>query len=160
MGRLDSRFKGFEQNHAAERPDHDPSMAALRPAYTAMFNQYVRAELGYKSDLEYTVFDGIKKPWDWGKAVDGPADTSEALRAAMARNPHMKVFVASGYYDLATPYFATEWTLAHMGIDPALRANVTTAEYEAGHMMYIHEASLRKLAHDVKAFIRSSGGQN
>jgi len=159
VGRLDSRFKGFEQNHAAERPDHDPSMAALRPAYTAMFNQYVRTELGYKSDLEYTVFDGIKKPWDWGNAVDGPADTSEALRAAMARNPHMKVFIASGYYDLATPYFATEWTLAHMGINPTLRANITTAEYQAGHMMYIHEGSLRQLRADVHGFIRASRGQ-
>lgn len=156
VGRLDSRFRGYEQNHAAERPDHDPSMAALMPPYTAMFCQYVRTELGYKTDLDYQIFWGIKEPWDWGKAVDGPPDTSEALRKAIAQNPHMRIFVASGYYDLATPYFATEYTLAHMGIDPALRPNVVTAEYEAGHMMYIHEPSLRQLKADVQAFLRGS----
>lgn len=156
VGRLDSRFKGYEAHHAGERPDHDPSMAALMPPYTSMFNQYVRTVLGYKSDLEYQVFGGIKKPWDWGKAVDGPADVSEALRKATARNPHMKIFVASGYFDLATPYFATEYTLAHSQIDPRLRSNVTVSEYEAGHMMYIHEPSLSKLKSDVQRFINAS----
>jgi carboxypeptidase C (cathepsin A) len=153
VGRLDSRFTGIDLHVVAERPEHDPSMSALMPPYTALFNHYVRAALGYKTDLAYEIFGGIKKPWDWGSAGEGHPDTSEALRKAMSKNPHMRVYVASGYYDLATPYFATEYTLSHMGLDPTLRGNVTTGEYEAGHMMYIHEPSLAKLKDEVGRFI-------
>jgi len=80
-------------------------------------------------------------------------DTSEALRDAMSRNPHMKIFIASGYYDLATPYFATQYTIDHLGLDAELRDNITTGEYEAGHMMYVHRESLEKLKRDISAFI-------
>jgi carboxypeptidase C (cathepsin A) len=110
--------------------------------------------LGYKTDLPYEIFKGIKKPWDWGSAGEGHPDTSEALRKAMAKNPHMKVLVCSGYYDLATPFFATEYTLAHMGLDPELHGNVSVAEYEAGHMMYVHEPSLKKFKSDCAGFIK------
>lgn len=152
VGRLDSRFLGIDLNQTGERPEHDPSMSALMPPYTAMHNQYVRTELGYETDLEYQIFGGIKKPWDWGSAGEGHPDTSESLRKAMSKNPHMRVFVASGYFDLATPHFATEYTLSHMGLDPEVRGNVTTKEYEAGHMMYIHGPSLRDLSEDVRDF--------
>ena len=97
-------------------------MAAIRPPYTATFNDYVRTTLGYKTDLTYYILGGGIGPWDWGSAQTGFPDTSEALRSAFAKNPYMKVFVASGYYDLATPYFATEYTLAHLGLDPSLQA--------------------------------------
>jgi carboxypeptidase C (cathepsin A) len=154
VGRLDSRFKGFDSLGVSERPDFDPSMAAIRPPYTAMFNHYVRNELGYKSDVPYHILGGgINAPWDWGTEGQGYADLSESLRSAFAKNPFMKVFVASGYYDLATPYYATEYTLSHMGLDPSLRDNIRVAEYEAGHMMYIHEPSLAKLKADVASFI-------
>jgi carboxypeptidase C (cathepsin A) len=155
VGRLDSRVKGIEDTAKGhtQRPDHDPSMSMLMPPYVSTFNQYVRTELGYETDLEYEVFKGVKKPWDWGSAGDGHPDTSEALRAALAKNPYMKVFVASGFYDLATPYFATEYTLAHMGLDPSLKGNLATGYYEAGHMMYVNLPCLTQLRDDVRTFV-------
>lgn len=156
VGRLDSRFQGIDALAAGQSPDFDPSMAAIRPPYTATFNDYVRTQLGYETDLPYYILGGgIKTPWQWD-SDNSYAETAEALRAAMARNPHMKLFVASGYYDLATPYFATEYTLAHLGLDPALRANITTAEYEAGHMMYIDVRELARLKADVSAFLKAT----
>jgi carboxypeptidase C (cathepsin A) len=128
-------------------------MAAIRTPYTATFNHYVRTALGYKTDLTYHILGGGIGPWDWGSAGGGHPDTSDALRSAFAKNPYMKLFVASGFYDLATPYFATEYTLSHMGLEPSVRANVTTAEYEAGHMMYIHAGELARLKRDVSAFL-------
>ncbi|HVR70258.1 MAG TPA: peptidase S10 [Vicinamibacteria bacterium] len=153
VGRLDSRLKGWDLLSATERPEFDPSMAAIRTPYTAMFNHYVRTALKYESDLSYHILGGGIGPWDWGSAGEGYPDTSEALRSAFAKNPYMKLFVASGYYDLATPYFATEYTLSHMGLDPSLRGSVTTAQYEAGHMMYIHAGELARLKNDVSAFL-------
>ena len=153
VGRLDSRFKGVDTSAAAERPDFDPSMAAIRPPYTAAFNDYVRQELGYENDRPYYILGGGFDEWEWGSAVGGFPDTSEALRSAMAKNPYMKVFVASGYYDMATPYFATEYTLSHLELHPSLRGNISTGEYAAGHMMYIQKESLEKLKADVTAFI-------
>lgn len=155
VGRLDTRFEGIDQSAVSERPDFDPSLAAIRPPYTAMFNQYARAVLGYKSDATYHILGGGIGPWDWG-ARNGFADTSEALRQAFAKNPDMKLFVASGHFDLATPYFATQYTLAHLGLDPSQRARITTHEYEAGHMMYIHPGELAKLRKDVGAFLRAA----
>ncbi|HEY6546596.1 MAG TPA: peptidase S10 [Vicinamibacteria bacterium] len=157
VGRLDSRFKGIDHDAAGERPDFDPSMAAIRPPYTATLNDYVRRELGYKSDLHYYILGGgIGAPWDFGRAGAGFADTSEALRSAFSKNPSMRVFVASGYYDLATPFFATEYTLSHMGLEASQRARVFTHEYEAGHMMYIHVGELGRLKKDMAAFVEAA----
>jgi carboxypeptidase C (cathepsin A) len=156
VGRLDSRFRGTDENGVAERPEFDPSMAAIRPPYTATFNDYVRRGLGYKSDTVYHILGGgIGAPWDFG-SQNGFADTSDALRSAFAKNPDMKVFVANGYYDLATPYFATAYTLSHMGLDAEQRARISTGYYEAGHMMYIHEGELAKLKQDVSKFLASA----
>lgn len=156
VGRLDSRIKGLDAIAATERPDFDPSMAAIRPPYTAVFNDYVRTQLGYKTDAPYFILGGgIKNPWDWGGKTGYP-DTSESLRSAFAKNPYMKVFVASGLYDLATPYFAARYTLSHMGLDSSLRGNIVTREYEAGHMMYIHGPSLTRLQEDVAAFLQGA----
>lgn len=160
VGRLDSRFQGIDALVATDTPDFDPSMAAIRPPYTAAFNDYVRRTLGYKSDLHYYILGGgIGQPWDFGNASAGFPDTSEALRSAFSKNPSMRVFVASGYYDLATPFFATEYTLAHMGLDASQRARIETAEYESGHMMYIHEQELADLRRDVEAFVRKALAQ-
>jgi carboxypeptidase C (cathepsin A) len=155
VGRLDSRFKGMDLLAATERPEFDPSMAAIRPPYTAMFNDYVRRELGFKSDVTYHILGGGIGPWNWG-TNNTFADTGDALRSAFAKNPHMKLFVASGFYDLATPYFATEYTLRHLGLDPTLKDSVSTRYYEAGHMMYIHTAELARLRRDVGAFVESA----
>jgi carboxypeptidase C (cathepsin A) len=153
VGRLDSRFKGIDLDAAGENPEFDPSMAAIRPPYTAAFNDYVRRELGYKTDAVYHILGGGIGRWDFGRAGQGFPDTSEALRRAFSRNPDMRVFVASGHFDLATPFFATEYTIAHLGLDPSQRGRILTSEYEAGHMMYIHEGELARLRKDVAAFV-------
>jgi carboxypeptidase C (cathepsin A) len=104
----------------------------------------------------YALGGGITSPWDFNVSTppynQGYADTSIALREALAKNPYMKVFVAMGYYDLATPFEAAIYTIQHMGLDAELRKNFRFSEYEAGHMMYIHEASLAKLKKDVDSF--------
>ena len=155
VGRIDSRFKGVEALDVTETPEFDPSMLAITPPYTAMLNQYVRAELGIKTDLDYEVMSGkaIEK-WDWGNG-SLPA-TGEELRAAMAKNPYMKVFVGQGYYDLATPLFATEYMISHMNIDPVLRKNVEMVYYESGHMFYLDLDSLVAFKADVDRFIGAS----
>lgn len=160
VGRLDSRFKGIDALAATEFPDYDPAIAVITPPYTSAFNDYVRGVLRYETDEVYQVLGtGIKSPWDWGSAGNGYPDTSDALRSALSRNPHMRLFVASGYFDLATPYFATQYTLNHMGLDPTLRGNITTGEYEAGHMMYVHTESLSRLKADVSRFIAEALGR-
>lgn len=155
IGRLDARFKGYDANIATDSPDFDPSEAAIRPPYTSTFNNYVRSELGYKTDLEYYVLGGGIGPWNWG-TNNGYVDTSIALRNALARDPYLKVFVAMGYYDMATPYFAVQHTLHHISLDPVLLKNFSTGYYEAGHMMYIDEKSLGHLRADVGTFIEQS----
>lgn len=155
-GRLDSRFTGIDSLPASEDPDFDPSLTAIRPPYTATFNDYVRRELGFRSDLEYYILGGgITSPWNWNQN-NSYANTSVALKQAMQKNPYMKIFVASGYYDMATPYFAAEYSFASMSLDPSLRRNVSFHYYEAGHMMYIEKGSLKKLKDDASAFIKSS----
>jgi carboxypeptidase C (cathepsin A) len=155
VGRLDGRFKGLDESAVAETPDFDPSMAAIRPPYTSTFNDYVRGELGFKSDLEYFILGGGVGRWDFG-SDNAYADTSISLQSAFAKNPYMKLFVGCGYYDLATPYFAAQYTLDHMALDPSLRGNVQLHYYEAGHMMYIDRRSLAQLKRDVAAFVQSS----
>jgi carboxypeptidase C (cathepsin A) len=158
IGRLDSRFTGTSRSAVAETATLDPSMSAIRPPYTAMFNQYVRTELGYKSDLEYYILGGGFRfdEWDWGIQRGGFPDTAQSLKDAFDKNPFMKLFVGSGYFDLATPYFATQYTLNHMGLDPAQHAKVTLGYYGAGHMMYIQDSSLAELKKDVSAFMANA----
>jgi len=151
VGRLDSRFRGMDRDEAGERYEFDPSMVAIRPPYTAAFNDYVRRELGYENDQHYWILGGGIGRWNFGDNGRFP-DTSESLRDAMLRNTYMKVFVASGYYDMATPFFATEYTLNHLGLPEVLQDNVRIEEYDAGHMMYIHEESLAKVKTDITSF--------
>src|SRR5215467_12854403 len=158
VGRLDSRFTGTSRSAVAETATFDPSMSAIRPPYTAMFNQYIRSELGYKSDLEYYILGGGFRfdEWDWGIQRGGFPDTARALKDAFDKNPFMKLFVGSGYFDLATPYFATQYTLNHMNLDQAQHAKVSLGFYGAGHMMYIQDSSLGELKKDVGAFIEKA----
>lgn len=152
VGRLDARFIGIMASAEGQYPDFDPSMHAIIPPYTATFNQYVRSELGYKSDLNYEILSfKVNQGWQY-KGGEFP-DTSESLRSAFAKNPFMKVFIGQGYYDLATPFFGAYYTLEHLGLDKSLRDNITIGEYEAGHMMYQHVPSLAKLKEDVVAFM-------
>jgi carboxypeptidase C (cathepsin A) len=151
VGRLDSRFPGLGRASTTDYP-FDPSMVAITPPYTQLLNDYVRRELEYESDLEYEVLSGtVSKGWEWERGVY--ADTSEKLRLAFAGNPHMKVLVTQGRYDLATPFAAIDYTLNHMELDPEVRGNITTKFYEAGHMLYIDLTQLARLKADVAEFV-------
>ncbi len=152
-GRLDSRFKGIDGDAAGSYAENDPSFA-IRPPYTAAFNDYVRRELGYKTDVEYIILGGVGR-WDYS-ANNSYADTSTSLKYAMTKNPYMKIFIGQGYYDMATPFFAAEYTVSAMNLDPTLRENISFAYYDAGHMMYIDVKELKKLKTDAAAFIQSS----
>jgi carboxypeptidase C (cathepsin A) len=155
VGRLDSRFKGVDRLAVSETPEFDPAMTAILPPYTAMLNQYVREELGYETDLRYEIIStDVGKDWQWNRGKF--PDTSEPLRSAVAKNPFMKVFLAMGYYDLATPHFATQYTLSHMDLDPTVRGNFQMAYYEAGHMLYLDLKSLGKFKTDVTGFIQGA----
>ena len=155
-GRLDSRFKGIDRDAASDNPDSDPSMNAIRPPYTSAFNSYVRGELGFRSDVEYYILGGgITGPWNYN-VTNQYADTSVPLKDAMAKNPYMKIMVAQGYYDMATPFYAAEYTFSAMNLDPTLRKNISFEYYEAGHMMYIEKNSLAKLKRDAATFIQRS----
>jgi carboxypeptidase C (cathepsin A) len=151
-GRLDSRLTGPGPRDASRRTEFDPSMSAIRPPYTAAFNQYVRSELGFESDLEYFILGGGIGRWN-PNAEGEYVNVSESLRAAMTRNPFMKVYLGAGFFDMATPYFAAYYTLDHMGLPENLRANIRIHEYEAGHMYYIHAPSLQALKKDMASFL-------
>jgi carboxypeptidase C (cathepsin A) len=156
IGRLDSRFLGIDRDAAGDSSDGDPSMNAIRPPYTAAFNDYVRRDLGFKSDLEYYILGGgITAPWNYN-VTNQYADTSISLKDAMAKNPYMKIMVSQGYYDMATPFYAAEYTVSAMNLEPELRRNISFNYYEAGHMMYIEKNSLKKLHDDAAAFIASA----
>lgn len=157
VGRLDSRLEAVAGQNGGETPEFDPAIAAIRPPYQALATDYLRTDLGYKSDLPYYVLGGGIGPWEYGPGGSNQyADTSDALRQAFVKNPYMKLFVASGYYDLATPYFATEYTLSHLGIPAKLKSNITKSYFDAGHMFYIHKPSLAQATKAIGEFVRQS----
>jgi len=162
VGRLDGRYTGPDPNGFFGTDFYDPTGAATAPAFTSVFNDYVRRELGYKTDLPYYVSaghistsheDNFWEKWEWGSAIEGFPDTATPLRAAMVKDPYLKVLVMEGYYDLATPFYAAEYTMNHLDLAPEYRKNISFATYEAGHMMYVRESELAKVKKDVSAFI-------
>jgi carboxypeptidase C (cathepsin A) len=154
VGRLDSRFTGIDRDAAGEHFEHDPSSSATQGPFTATFNQYVRAELGYESDLPYEVLKDLWQDWSYTGHNNKFVEVAETLRHAISTNPALRVFVANGYFDLATPYFASQYTFNHLALDPSLRPNIVMRYYEAGHMMYVHLPSLEKLKGDLVEFLR------
>lgn len=158
VGRLDTRYKGRDRDSAGETFEFDPAMAVIMGPYTATFYDYVRRELKFESDLPYEILNGGVWPWSYAEFENQYVDVAETLRMAMTRNPYMKVMVNSGYFDLATPYFATEYTLSHMGLEEELRGNLEVTYYEAGHMMYVQRASLAQQKADLARFVRSAKG--
>ena len=153
IGRFDGRLTAKDGSGAAEAPMFDASGAAIQPPFTSTFNDYIRRTLRYETDLSYDVFGNVGEwKWDNGSFTDkGPA-----LATALAKNPHMRVLVTCGYYDLATPFAAAEYTVAHMPIDRSLLPQIAFTYYPAGHMMYIEAGSLVKFTDDVKAFYAGS----
>ena len=152
-GRLDARFTGPMASAIAEEMDADPSHDAIAGPYAAAFNHYVRAELGYENDLPYEQISRRVHPWSFKDFEGRPIDVTPQLERAMRANPHLKVHVAYGYYDGATPHFAAEDVIAHLHLPDELRANIEHRYYEAGHMMYVHEPSRLQQSKDLAAFV-------
>ena len=155
VGRLDGRFKGLDRDAVAATAEFDPSYAAIQGVYTAMFNAYVSQDLGYQSDIPYEILTDRVRPWVYDQ--NGYLNVAEDLRKAMSQNPALKVFVGNGYYDLATPFFATEYTFDHLGFDPDYQKRVSLHYYQAGHMMYVRRADREQLKKDIAAFLASAG---
>jgi carboxypeptidase C (cathepsin A) len=153
IGGYDGRLTAPAPLSIAERSEFDPSGTLIRPPFEAAFQQYIRAELGYKTDMVYNVLAHL--PWDW-ESTNGYAETTGLLRSAFMKNPHFKVMVCAGYYDDVTPYFSVEYTFHHLGLHAETLKNVDWQYYEAGHMMYIDRESHRKLKRDITDFIKRS----
>jgi carboxypeptidase C (cathepsin A) len=157
VGRLDSRFVGHDRLDVGTRGEADPSYSAIQGSFTAALNAYVRDELGFESPVDYEILGGRIQGW---RAPEGEyVNVAENLRAAMTQNPALKVHVANGYYDLATPYFATEYTFDHLQLPAHLRENISMSYYESGHMMYIREEDNRTLLRALKAFVLEASGR-
>lgn len=156
VGRLDSRFTGIDRDAAGETMEHDPSLSAIMGPYTGALNDYVRRELNFRSDLPYEILTSRVHPWSFAEYENQYVNVAETLRKAISINPSLRVHVANGYYDLATPFLATEYTFDHLMLDESLQANISMSYYEAGHMMYLHPPSLAKLRQELSGFIRGA----
>lgn len=160
VGRFDSRITGYNTRPNEMGPPYDPSGAPYFGIYSATFNDYVRRVLGFNSTQPYEVLSSRVWPWEWDQGGrQGYTNVADDLREAMVLNPHLKVLFASGYFDLATPFPATDYTIEHLNLDPAARKNIIHTLYEGGHMMYHNYPALVKLKEDVAAFIRTATPQ-
>jgi carboxypeptidase C (cathepsin A) len=157
VGRLDSRFTGIDRDAAGETFEDDPSMSAITGPYTAALYDYLRGELKYENDLPYEILNGRVWPWSYSEFENRFVNVAETLRKAISNNQNLKIHIANGYFDLATPYLATQYTFNHMGLDKALQGNISMSYYEAGHMMYVHMPSIQELKQNLAGFIRGSG---
>ncbi len=145
IGRYDSRLEGVDRDAAGDTPDYDPSYASVQGIFTSTFNDYIRGELKYDSDLTYEALTDKVNPWNYQRFQNRYVNTADMLRDAMSENPNLKVMIANGYYDLATPFFATEYTVSHMGLEPALSNHVNLTYCDAGHMLYTKKSCLEGL---------------
>jgi carboxypeptidase C (cathepsin A) len=167
VGRLDSRYRGINQDLLSQFADYDPQSLAISPAYITGFLDYFYGDLGVDRNLQYMTSAGRREgfQWDWKHAGNiswnAPAaiNTGPDMRDALTRDPNLKVLILNGYYDLATVFYGVEYSIDHLGLPPAIKDNIIMKYYEAGHMMYTHEPSLRKFKEDVAEFIRSASGR-
>lgn len=156
IGRFDSRFQGIDADTAGEVIEYDPSADAIMGAFTAMLNAYIHTDLKWNKDTHYRILANVH-PWDYSAVASNQYfNVSDVLRSVMTKNPYLRVFVANGYYDLATPFFATEYTFNHLNLDPSFYSHVMMKYYDAGHMMYIHYPSLVKMKEDLSHYYRST----
>lgn len=148
IGRFDSRIIGIDSDASGECTEYDPSANAIFGAFTVAVNSYLRSDLKWMQDEEYVILAKVN-PWNYGKACNQFLDVADKLREVVTRNSELKVFVASGIYDLATPFYATDYTFNHLGLDPSLKKQITMHEYNAGHMIYVDRPSLIKLKEEL-----------
>jgi carboxypeptidase C (cathepsin A) len=164
LGRYDTRFTGINTDNAGENPEYDPSDTGINGAYVAALHDWLEQGLGYTTDLNYWPSGpGINQAWDWkhkppgsgfggGGRKEAVANTAADMGAAMRQNPHLKIFSLNGIYDMATPFFGTEYDIAHLYLDPSIRNNVRFAYYPSGHMVYLNQDALKQLKSDVAKF--------
>ncbi|MEM8933266.1 MAG: peptidase S10 [Acidobacteriota bacterium] len=164
VGRLDGRYTGADRDDAAERFEFDPAFSLVIGHYVSLLKDYLRRDLGFERDEHFRHSAGQRvRPWNYHEAdrtegynTNAYANYAETLREAMHRNPALQVLVQSGYYDLATPYFASDYTVDHMQLDPAIRPNLKVAYYDAGHMMYVRRADHEKFRRDTLQWIEDA----
>lgn len=159
IGRYDSRFTGIDLDAAGDSSEYDPSDTGMRPAFVAALHDYLERDLGYTSELNYWPSGpNINRAWDWKHRPPGAerpaqvADTAQDLAVAMRQNPHLKLYSLNGLYDMATPFFGTEYDIAHMWLDPSLRGNIRFGYYPSGHMVYLNTDALKQMKADVAKF--------
>jgi len=165
IGRYDMRFEGEDIDAAGESPSYDASDSGITGAFVAALHDYIQRELKYESTDAYRPSAGNIGQWDWkhrptsgGGPGGGGGEQSQPyvaadLASAIRKNPHLQVFSANGYFDLATPFFATEYDLSHMELEPELRGNVHFGYYPSGHMIYLNVDALHQLKDDLAGFI-------
>jgi carboxypeptidase C (cathepsin A)/V8-like Glu-specific endopeptidase/GH25 family lysozyme M1 (1,4-beta-N-acetylmuramidase)/subtilisin family serine protease len=158
VGRFDGRFTGTDPEGLLDTQSYDPTASSTHPPFTSVFNNYARTELGYKTDMPYYTHaqEAVSLQWNWGSAIDGFPDTATAIRQAIVKNPYLKILVMEGHYDLATPYSAANYTIDHLDLPQRYRSNISFATYEAGHMVYLPEAGLKKMKNDQSNFMAQS----
>lgn len=164
LGRYDMRFEGEDVDAAGENPSYDPSDTGISGAFVAALHDYLETELKYQSTDAYRPSAGSIGQWDWkhhptsgGSGEQSQPYVAADLASAIRKNPHLKVFSANGYFDLATPFFATEYDISHMDLPQELRANVQFGYYPSGHMIYLNVDALHKLKADLASFIANAG---
>lgn len=154
IGRFDARFSGPDKDGAGQSPSYDPSDSELSGVFAGALNDYLNRELNYKTEREYTISNELWRIWDYKEFQNRYLQLEEMLRDTMIRNKFMRVWVLNGYYDLATPFFASEFVFNHLNLPEPLRQNIIMTYYEAGHMMYVHQPSLVKFRRDAEAFFK------
>ena len=152
LGAYDARITGRDADPASQYPGFDPSAAATLGPFAAAINAYARDELKFEDDLPYEIIAGVQ-PWDYG-VHNNYANSGEKLAAAMNQNPYMRVLVLGGQRDLVCPIDTMRYSLEHMGLDAGYRTNITYAEFESGHMMYINLPDLKKMQRDLETFLK------
>ncbi len=166
-GRLDSRYKGPDLNRLSETSEYDPQSNAISSAYTAALNQYMRVDLKYGRDQTYKPGAYMDSNFQWdlrhqppnGPPIgsgEGATNVLPDLAYTMKNNPKMKVMLAGGYFDLATPYYEGWYEVHHLPMPQALQSNIEYRYYESGHMVYVNENVLHKFHDDVAAFVRGT----
>lgn len=151
-GRLDARFISYNLDRIGDRPPFDPTDMAIDAAFVGAGNYFTREILGYNPPLEYLPEINVFREWDWKHNGNLPTNTAQDLANAMAFNPNLRVFSGNGYFDLATPFYATIYTLNHLSLPPALQKNITYGFYESGHMVYLHPAALAQFHNDLESW--------